>query len=250
MAQDQNEQLDSRRDFLKKSSMVVAGVAAMATFGGVAAIADEKKTKQRFAMLIDLRRCKGCDTCSVSCKAEFNVKLGGFRSWVNKAETGTYPNVKRHFLPSLCNHCARPTCVSACPAEAIYVREDGVVVIDKDVCVGAQLCIEACPYGAIYFNENDDKSNSKSRTFETADKCDLCVHRIDQGLVPSCVNSCPENARIFGDINDPDSEISQLIAKNKVDTLLSATGNDPHVFYIGLEPGTEHLLVKSPNKNN
>ena len=228
-----------RRKFLKKSSMAataaVAGIAAAATLGGVAAIADQKKTKRRYAMLIDLRRCKGCDTCTVSCKAEFNVRLGAFRSWVNKVEKGSYPNVKRYFLPKMCNHCANSSCSLVCPTGATYEREDGVVVIDKDKCIGCRYCINACPYGARYFNWSDDKSGSKSRTHGTVDKCDMCAHRIDKGLVPSCVNGCPENARIFGDINDPDSEISFLLAKNAVNTLFPEKGTEPHVFYIGLE---------------
>ncbi len=245
MSNDQEKQQKARRGFLKKSAMAVAGAATMATLGGVAtAITEPKKTKKRLAMLIDLRRCIGCDTCSVSCKSESNVRLGAFRSHVNKVEKGTYPNVKRFFLPRMCNHCDNSTCSLVCPTSATYKREDGVVMIDKDKCIGCRACINSCPYGARYFNWSDDKSGSKSRTHGTVDKCDMCVHRVDKGIVPSCVNSCPENARIFGDMNDPNSEISQALAKNAVDTLLPDKGTKPHVFYIGLESDAVKDLLK------
>ncbi len=222
-----------RREFLK-----LAGVAAVATAATVALpvlAKTKKKGTKRYAMLIDLRKCVGCDSCTVSCKAEFNVRLGAHRSWVNKAEKGTFPNVTRVFLPRLCNQCETSSCSLVCPTQATYKRDDGIVVIDKDKCIGCRYCINACPYGSRYFNWSDDGSGDKSRTHGTVDKCDFCIHRVEKGLVPSCVNGCPHDARVFGDLNDPNSAISRLKATNKVSTLMPEKGTNPQVFYIGLD---------------
>lgn len=230
----------SRRDFLKSAAAGTIGAAVVATlpaaksFGKVSG----KTGKKRLAMLIDLRRCNGCQTCAIACKAEFNVRLGAFRSWVQDSERGKYPNVRRTFLPRLCNHCKHSTCSLVCPTKATYEREDGVVMVDKEKCVGCRYCMNACPYGSRYFNWQKDNAKDKSRIFGTVDKCDFCVHRVDKGLVPSCVNACPEEARIFGDINDPDTKISRLIACEAVQTILPGKGTDPQVFYIGLDEST------------
>lgn len=237
----------ARREFLKVAGLAAGAAVIMPSLSSCEPKppAQKKSDQPRLAMLIDLRRCIGCDSCSVACKSENGVRLGGFRAWVNKHEKGTYPKVGRVFIPRLCNHCENPPCLSACPVKAIEKRGDGVVVVNKNKCVGAQACIEACPYGAPYFNSMDDKTKEVSRIANKVDKCDFCVHRIDNGLVPSCVNGCPQNARIFGDINDPNSEISRLMSANKVATLLSAKGTKPHVFYIDLD---ESVVIANRTK--
>ncbi len=211
---------ESRRGFLKGAAAAAGGAAATAVAtGGVAGA----EAGVQYGMLIDLRKCIGCHACSVACKAEFDVPLGETRSWVEYIEKGVYPNVGRSFLPRLCNQCSEPQCVSVCPTGATWKREeDGIVVIDPDVCIGCKYCIQACPYGARFINPDTG----------AADKCDFCLHRVREGLVPSCVNTCIGRARIFGDLNDPDSEISQMIATNAVTVLRPEMGTQPNVFYI------------------
>ena len=223
----------SRRDFLKQAGAL--GVAAAATSVGGCASPKGGKTGRRLAMVIDLNRCTGCAACAVACKAEFNVRLGAFRSWVHDVEVGTFPTVKRFSLPRMCNHCETSTCSQVCPTGATYEREDGLVMIDKDKCIGCRYCMNACPYGSRYFNWYNEDSEDMARTPGVVDKCDFCVHRIDQGIEPACVQTCPARARVFGDMNDPDSEVSKLIASQATQTLMPEKGTKPHVYYIGLD---------------
>jgi tetrathionate reductase subunit B len=179
-----------------------------------------------YAMVIDTRKCTGCHACTVACKAEFDVPLGVHRSWVEYVEKGDYPNVRRSFLPRLCNQCSEPQCVTVCPTGATYKRkEDGIVVVDSDTCIGCKYCIQACPYDARYINPRTG----------TVDKCDFCLHRVRQGLVPSCVNTCQGRARVFGDMNDPESEVAKLIRTQPVTVLRQEMGTEPNVFYIGAD---------------
>lgn len=212
----------SRRDFIKKGAVVAAGAAA-ATLPAKAFAHEAKKTDKRLAMVIDLRKCIGCHACSVACKAEFTVPLGVWRSWVKQADAGEYPNVKRYFLPRLCNHCCEPPCVKVCPTKASHIRlEDSTVQIKADKCIGCKLCISGCPYNARFLHP--DK--------KIVQKCTFCIHRVDQGVVPACVNTCQANARIFGDLNDHDSEVSKLVATQPTMTLKPELGTKPRVFYI------------------
>ncbi len=180
----------------------------------------------QYAMVIDARKCVGCHACTIACKTEFEVPLGKHRSWVEEVEKGSYPDVSRSFLPRLCNQCSKPQCVTVCPTGATYKREeDGIVVIDEDVCIGCKYCMQACPYDARFINPRTG----------TADKCDFCLHRVENGLEPSCVNTCQAGARVFGDMNDPDSEVAKLIAMNPVTVLRREMGTEPNVFYIGAD---------------
>ncbi|HWI62793.1 MAG TPA: 4Fe-4S dicluster domain-containing protein [Symbiobacteriaceae bacterium] len=158
---------------------------------------------KRYGMLIDLRKCVGCEGCTVACKAENGVALGHFRTRVQSHESGTYPKVSRLFMPVLCNHCDDPACVKVCPAGASIKREDGIVYVNQEDCIGCQYCVPSCPYEARYYNEEQN----------VVDKCTFCMHRVDAGIVPSCANTCIANGRVFGDLNDPESEIAKAIKK-------------------------------------
>jgi len=226
-----------RRRFLKR----LGGSAAMAATAGagVTALRAEEPQQEvppepevRYGMLIDLRRCIGCQACSVACKAEADVPLGVARSWVEYTEKGHYPNVSRSFLPRLCNHCSTPHCTRVCPTGATYKRpQDGIVVVDQGICIGCLYCAQACPYTVRFLNP----------VTRFADKCDFCAHRVSQGVVPSCVNTCQGRARIFGDLNDPDSEISKMVATHPVTVLRRGMGTEPNVYYIDLDFADENL---------
>ncbi len=201
------------------------------------------KLAHHWAMVIDLRKCIGCQSCVVACKSENNVPVGVYRTWVQVIEVGqwdrdpegdgpvvleggTYePSVRRFSLPRLCNHCDDPPCVEVCPVKATFKRDDGLVLIDYPKCIGCGYCIQACPYDARFFNPIQ----------QTADKCTFCVHLIDRGLLPACVTSCVARARVFGDLNDPDSEVATLLAAHATERLDISAGTHPQVFYINLD---------------
>lgn len=176
----------------------------------------------KYGMVIDLRRCTGCRACQVACKAENEIPLGIFRSWVTYTERGVYPNVRRYFLPRLCNHCDKPVCVEKCPVKAITKLANGVVIVNQNKCKSLKQCVKYCPYGVPAINPT---RNNK------AEKCTFCLHRVEAGLVPACVNTCQGRARIFGDINDPTSEIATLIRTQKTMRLPPHTGG-PNIYYI------------------
>ncbi len=188
---------------------------------------------RRFGMVIDLRRCIGCDACMVACKAEYDVPLGVFRTWVPYRVVGKYPTVKKQFLPRLCNHCDDPPCVRACPVGATFKVDDGGFVLQHyDRCIGCKACMASCPYNARFMlPEHRTRTNITS----VVDKCTFCYHRVVQGLVPACVQTCVGRARVFGDMNDPNSEVSRLVARHSTQTLRPEQGTKPQVFYIGAD---------------
>ncbi|MEK6988603.1 MAG: sulfate reduction electron transfer complex DsrMKJOP subunit DsrO [Candidatus Thermoplasmatota archaeon] len=228
----------SRRDFLAKGAVTVVAAAgssllllrpASAQQGAHAKYYDSfphrDQMEHRWAMVVDLRRCVGCRACTVACKSENSVPEGVFRTWVRYQEVGEYPNTRPRYLPLFCNHCDNPPCVPVCPVNATYKRDDGLVLIDYEKCIGCGYCIEACPYGARYLNPVQ----------KTADKCTLCVHRLEAGQVPACVATCIGGALTVGDLNDPTSEVSQLVSRYPMQTLKPEQGTEPMFFYIGLD---------------
>lgn len=186
---------------------------------------------RRFAMVIDLRRCIGCDACMVACKAEYDVPLGVFRTWVPYRVVGKYPNVKKHFLPRLCNHCDDPPCVRSCPVGATYKVEDGGFVLQNyERCIGCKACMASCPYNARFMLP---EHRTRTNITRVVDKCTFCHHRVEKGLAPACVQTCVGRARIFGDLNDPGSEVSRLVATLPTQVLRPEEGTKPQVYYIG-----------------
>ncbi|MCA9607871.1 MAG: polysulfide reductase NrfD, partial [Myxococcales bacterium] len=175
-----------------------------------------------FGFVIDNRSCIGCHACSTACKSENEVPLGVSRTWVKYTETGAFPDTQRHFQVTRCNHCANPPCARICPTGAMYQRDDGIVEFNKDACIGCKACMQACPYDAIYIDPET----------HTAAKCHFCSHRVEIGLEPACAVVCPTHAIIAGDLDDPESEISKVIARQKVSVRKPEQGTAPKVFYI------------------
>ncbi|MCA8950200.1 MAG: polysulfide reductase NrfD [Planctomycetes bacterium] len=189
----------------------------------------------QYGFVLDQRRCIGCHACTVACKSENEVPLGDFRTWVKYTEVGAFPAVRRHFAVLRCNQCTAAPCVTICPVTALDKRPDGIVDLDKDVCIGCKACMQACPYDALYLNEDTGG----------AEKCHFCAHRVEQGLKPACEVVCPETAIISGDVHDSQSPLSlALAAAGETATVRRPEQNTgPNVFYLGahqasLEPGT------------
>lgn len=176
----------------------------------------------KYGFVIDNRKCIGCHACTTACKSEHQVPVGVNRTWVKQVEKGEFPNSRRLFSVMRCNHCTDAPCVEICPTEALFVREDGIVDFDKDRCIGCKSCMQACPYDALYIDPQT----------HTAAKCNYCAHRVDVGLEPACVNVCPEQAIISGDMDDPLTEISQLLARQQVKVRKPEKGTQPNLFYI------------------
>lgn len=197
----------------------------------------------RYGMVIDLQRCIGCHTCTMSCKAANATQRGMVWGRVLKYETGKYPNSQLHFLPVLCMHCELPECEAVCPTGATQRREDGIVIIDEAQCIGCRYCMVACPYAARYFYDKTyyqylqqatpyEAINQADRHTGTVMKCDFCHDRLEEGLEPACVIACPTGARYFGDLDDPQSEVSRLIREQEGFVLNPELGTNPSVYYL------------------
>lgn len=194
----------------------------------------------KYGFIIDNRKCIGCHACTVACKSEHDVPVGVNRTWVKQVEKGSFPNSRRLFSVMRCNHCTDAPCVEICPVEALHIREDGIVDFDNSRCIGCKACTQACPYDALYIDPNT----------HTAAKCNYCAHRVDVGLEPACVNVCPEHAIISGDMEDPTSEIAQLLASESVSVRKPEKGTRPNLFYIDGDEGSLTPLVAPKTENN
>ena len=202
----------------------------------------------RLGMVIDLKKCAGCYACVAACKSEHATPPGVFWCRVVKQETGTYPRVRRSPLPLACMHCEEPPCEEVCPTGATQKRADGVVFVDSTQCMGCRACMIACPYQARYFLAElrqyyDGQGPTPYEQFHndtnpyvegTVTKCDFCKDRVDAGKEPACVANCPGRARYFGDLSDPDSEVSRLIRDRRGLQLHPEFGTNPSVYYLPL----------------
>lgn len=186
----------------------------------------------QYGFVINQDTCIGCHACTVACKAENDVPVGGFRTNVKYVETGKFPQVKRSFLVQRCNHCTNAPCVTICPVNALSKRPDGIVDVDRDACIGCRACMQACPYDALYLNED----------LGAVEKCHFCAHRVEKGLEPACVTVCPVGAIVPGDFHDPGSRVSLLRQAHETNARRTEQGTGPNVHYIGasdaaLRPG-------------
>jgi len=177
---------------------------------------------KRYALVVDSRKCINCKACVVACRAENRVPLGHSRNWIDEEHRGVWPDLLASSEPEQCHHCDSPSCVRVCPTGASFQRDDGVVLINDADCIGCRYCILACPYEARFFR--DDRG--------VVEKCTLCAHRVDRGELPACVETCPSRVRVFGDIGDPGSSASQLLAKREYRVHNPETGNGPQIYYL------------------
>jgi len=241
----------TRREFFKKGATAAfGGVVATATAPRLArAVTESGKTwAKHWGMLVDLRRCIGCQACTVACKAENGVPLGVFRRRVRTIMTGTYPKATRHYVPISCFHCEKPACLDACAKldcyigqeeSAIHQTDDGYVMIDKEICKpDKKPCLTGCPYHNIFYDPVADK----------ADKCTFCEHRVKQGVAPACVQTCQGGALMFGDLKDPNSQIAKAMASNQTKVLRPKKDTKPSFHYIGLEPEVQQVIERMVSK--
>ena len=222
-----------------------------------------------YGMVIDLHKCVGCGACAIACKNENNVPEGFAWASYQHTTSGKFPNVKYEYLPTLCNHCENAPCVKACPVGAMYKDENGITMHNADKCIGCKTCMLADPYEVIFYNKENPlkpwKDSSKAIEIGTAsgtetaakagapipyynpdraktypgirkegvvEKCTFCDHRVKEGELPYCVVSCPAEARIFGDLDDPNSEVNVLLNKYQNFVLKEHFGAKPKVHYI------------------
>ena len=213
----------------------------------------------RWGMVINLNKCIACGACAVKCNQEHFLPTGVLWSKILISETGKYPGVKKHVYPVLCNHCKDPVCTKVCPTGATQQREDGIVWVDQNKCMGCRHCMISCPYQSrSYYSEEKECYPGQGFTeWETigkilyplrvgvVSKCNFCKERIDEGTkkglkpgvdreaTPACVVICPAKARYFGDLDDQESEVSKLIHEKGAVQLYRAHGTDPSVYYMG-----------------
>lgn len=175
----------------------------------------------RYAMAIDTKKCVGCSDCVVACQLENKVPIGHCRDWIVETTSGTYPNLELEFRSERCHHCANPPCVRCCPTGASHIEEGGVVLVTLEQCIGCGACIASCPYDARYPHPDG-----------YVDKCTFCIHKVRNGELPACVQVCPTSCLYFGDLDDPNSDVSRKIKTRKYKRLKTEAGTDPQLYFL------------------
>src|SRR4030042_763129 len=181
------------------------------------------RDQKRYAMAIDTRTCVGCSACVIACKTENRVADGYRRDWIRTETNGTYPNLRMTIQSERCNHCTDAPCVSACPTGASYYGPGSTVLVDRHKCTGCKACIAACPYDARFV----------APAVGAVDKCTFCVHRLGHGIpTTACQEVCPTESISFGDLADPLSDLSRLLARRAHYSLRPEAGTRPRHFYL------------------
>jgi tetrathionate reductase subunit B len=245
-----------RRTFIRKllsyiafSGGVLGGMFKGSTAGATAAEGPEGRKKTLYGFGVSVDKCIGCARCVVACKTENDVPKEPFfyRTWVERyiiPRKGEAEVINIHmglsqeeealssravlrsfFVPKLCNQCDHPPCVQVCPVGATFSTEDGIILVNEKTCIGCRYCIQACPYGARYLHP----------ATHTADKCTFCYHRLQRGLLPACVEVCPTQARVIGDLNSPASPMTRFRRMNKIFVLKGNLNTEPKVLYAGID---------------
>ncbi len=261
----------SRRDFLKSmgTGAAVVGIAGGCSRAD-ANEGLEHLEGTNLVMVIDLQRCTGCGGCDLACKSENNLREGHFWSHHITTTSGKFPNVRYEYLPTLCNHCENAPCEKACPTSALHKVNGGITAHDPQKCIGCRACIINCPYGEVsahfgqpheewqeeeeliagvtgsakstledvggeripIYNNERENHGLGNRHHGIVEKCDFCLHRLREKKLPACVKRCPTDARIFGDLNDPNSSVSRILSRYRPFRRMEHLGTQPKVFYV------------------
>jgi len=222
-----NEERNDRRFFLKNGFLAMAGTVTAAAALSKTPKAEASSQEKKYGMIIDLNRCTGCQACVIACKAQNKTVKDKFNTKILTIEDGNYPNSRVVNTPVQCNQCENPPCVPACPIKATFKLPNGIVVTDWDKCQGIGACVTACPYDARFLDPRH-----KGEVGGKVDKCDFCINRLEQGLMPACVEACEANARIFGDINNPQGEFAEYLKRTDLKMRKPEKKTNPNIRYV------------------